>query len=133
MSKPTAREQGVLINMSVLGVISTVIATLGSTIIKASTVLTHSFDVLIHGVNAANHIAYAVEQRAEIYGDGMVSNGALAEREIKLKSAARIRALEEAEALADIVTPPADIKPVKVKPATSRKTKASKATKTKAA
>jgi len=111
----TAKEQTMLLNTSVLGVFSAIIRAIGSTIVKGSAALDTTLDVAIHGVNAANHIASAVERRAEIYGDGMVANGVLAEREITLKHMHRLRALESAER----VTPPSDIKPVKAKPAKS--------------
>jgi len=117
------KQEAMILNTSVLGVISAVIRAMGSTIVKGTQVIDTSFNVAIHGVNAANHLAVAVEKRAEIYGQGMVRNGALAEREITLKHTQRLRALEQAE----LVTPPADIKPVKVKPTSTEKAKSTKA------
>ena len=86
------------INTSVLGMASAVFtslcAALVTTAVQGNLLIQKSFNVMIHGVAAAEHIAKAAEGRAEIYGKGLVKNGALAERETELKQILRNHALE---------------------------------------
>ena len=89
------------VNTSILGMISAVITALCSVVVETAiqgNILIHkSFNVAIHGVSAAEHIGQAVEGRAEIYGQGLVANGVLAERESLLKSKLRLWNLEAQE------------------------------------
>jgi hypothetical protein len=55
------------------------------------------FSTMIHGMSAADNIAEAVEKRSKIYGDGVVANGEISEREILMKSRMRLHALERQE------------------------------------
>jgi len=89
------------INASVLGMASAVFTSLAAAIVtmavKSNVLVEKGFNVLIHGVSAAEHIAEAAEGRAEIYGQGLVANGALAERETALKHRLRLAVLEAQE------------------------------------
>lgn len=110
------------VNTSILGVGSATITSLLGTIItvavKSNLLVDKTFNVAINGVTAAEHISEAAEKRAKIYGEGIVANGTLAERETILKSQLRLHALEKQEKAAR-----ATIKPIKAKPATTRKKK----------
>ena len=116
MNTPNANQ----INSSILGMSSAVFTSLAATVvtfaIKSNVLVDKSFNVAIHGVSAAEFIAEAGEKRAEIYGQGIVNNGALAERETTLKQKLRLHALEKQEKAAK-----ASLKPVKAKPASRRK------------
>jgi len=106
---------------SVVGMASAVFtslcAALVTTAVRSNTLVDKSFNVLIHGVSAAEHIAEAGEGRAQIYGKGIVSNGILAERESELKQKLRLYALEAQEVQAQNAT-----QAVKPKPTTTRRT-----------
>jgi len=95
------------INTSIMGMTSAmftaVAGTVVTTAVKSNTFIDKTFNVLIHGVAAAEHIADAAERRAKIYGDGIVENGKLAERETTLKHQLRLLALEAQEAQARAV------------------------------
>lgn len=107
------------VNTSILGmtsaVFTSVAATLVTTAVKSNTFIDKTFNVAIHGVAAAEHIAAAAESRAQIYAQGVVRNGVLQERETELKHILRLRALE-AQELASRVQP-------SKKPATAAKPK----------
>jgi hypothetical protein len=96
-----SQPQEVLVNKSIPSMLAAVIAALTQTItitaLRSTTLIDKSSNVLIHGVAAAEHIAAAAEQRAEIYGRGMVANGELAEREIQITHMLRLRNVEREE------------------------------------
>ena len=116
MSNPNANQ----INTSIMGMTSAVFTSLAATIvtfaIKSNTLVDKTFNVAIFGVSAAEHIAEAGEKRAEIYGKGIVANGALAERETTLRARLRLYNLEQQEKATQTT-----LKPAKAKPATRRK------------
>jgi hypothetical protein len=72
-------------------------AMLVTTALRSNTLVDKTMSTLIHGVSAAENVADAVEKRSKIYGDGMVRNGEIAEREILLKSQMRLHNLEAQE------------------------------------
>jgi hypothetical protein len=90
------------VNTSVLGTIANVFRALCSMLTTVATqgevFVYKGSNVLINTVSAGEHISKACETRAEIYGAGMVKNGALAERELELKHKIRLYALERQEA-----------------------------------
>jgi len=89
------------VNTSILGMTSAVFTSIAATIVttavKANVLVDKTFNVAIHGVAAAEHVARAGEERAKIYGEGIVNNGVLSEREITLKHKLRLYALEQQE------------------------------------
>ena len=89
------------INTSIFGMASAVFtsmaAVLVTTAVKGNILVDKTANTLIHGVSAAENVACAVEQRSKIYGDGMVENGRLAERETQLKYLLRLANLERQE------------------------------------
>lgn len=68
-----------------------------TTAIKGNTLVDKTANTLIHGVSAAENVAEAVEKRSKIYGDGIVRNGELSERETTLKYRLRLANLERQE------------------------------------
>jgi len=94
-------------------VITSACTALVTTAGKGNEAIAGLFSIVNHGIAAGEHIAKAVEGRAEIYGTALVKNGGLAEREQTLKHELRLRALELQDQSAG--TKP---QPVKVKPAT---------------
>jgi len=86
---------------SIIAAITMVFAALSKTIVtvavKSDVLIDKTFSTAIHGVGAAEHIAKAVEDRAEIYGTALVSNGSAAEREHALKLKIRLHGLEAQE------------------------------------
>lgn len=107
------------INTSVLGMASAVFtslcAALVTTAVQGNVLITKTFNVLIYGVAAAEQIAKAAEGRAKIYGEGLVANGELAERETKLKSLLRLHALEAQEEAAQTQPKTVSSKPAETK------------------
>jgi hypothetical protein len=89
------------VNTSIFGMASAVFtsmcAALVTTAVKGNTLIDKSANTLIHGVSAAENVAEAVERRSKIYGDGIVRNGELAERETTLKYKLRLTNLERQE------------------------------------
>lgn len=89
------------VNTSIFGmasaVFTSVCAALVTTAVKGNTLIDKSANTLIHGVSAAENVAEAVERRSKIYGDGIVRNGELAERETTLKYQLRLANLEKQE------------------------------------
>jgi hypothetical protein len=89
------------INTSIFGmasaVFTSVCAMLVTTAVKGNLVVEKTANTLIHGISAAENIAEAVEGRSKIYGEGMVRNGELAERETTLKYKLRLANLERQE------------------------------------
>jgi len=73
-------------------------AMLVTTAVRSNAFIDKSMNVLIHGVAAAENVAAAVEVRSKIYGEGMIENGKLSEREILLKTKMRLANLEKHEA-----------------------------------
>lgn len=120
------------VNTSVLGMLSAVITSVCSIIVEASVqgnILIHkTLNVAIHVVSAGEHIAEAVEGRAEIYGHGLVANGELAERETLLKSKLRLANLEAQETAAATPTPASKAKPANTPKPASKGKPSSKAT-----
>lgn len=90
------------VNTSIFGMASAVFtsaaAALVTTAVKGNTLIDKTANTLIHGVSAAENVAEAVERRSKIYGDGIVNNGELAERETALKYKLRLANLERQEA-----------------------------------
>lgn len=90
------------VNTTIFGMASAVFtsacAALVTTAIKGNTLIDKTANTLIHGVSAAENVAEAVERRSKIYGDGIVRNGELSEREITLKYKLRLANLEKQEA-----------------------------------
>lgn len=90
------------VNTSIFGMASAVFtsmaAALVTTAVKGNTLIDKTANTLIHGVSAAENVAEAVERRSKIYGDGIVHNGELAERETALKYKLRLANLERQEA-----------------------------------
>lgn len=117
----------VQVNASILGMTSAmfqaIAATVVTTAVKSNILVDKTFNVAIHGVSAAEHIAEAGEKRAQIYGEGIVKNGALQERETTLKHQLRLLALEkqEAQAKAYTATQP---QPITRKPRKAKQVKA---------
>lgn len=68
-----------------------------TTAVKGNTLVDKTANTLIHGVSAAENVAEAVEKRSKIYGDGIVRNGELSERETTLKYRLRLANLERQE------------------------------------
>jgi len=89
------------VNTSIFGMASAVFtsaaAMLVTTAVKGNTLVDKLANTLIHGVAAAENLAEAVERRSKIYGDGLVRNGELAERETTLKYQLRLANLERQE------------------------------------
>lgn len=89
------------VNTTIFGMASAVFtsaaAALVTTAVKGNSLIEKSANTLIHGVSAAENVAKAVEKRSEIYGNGIVNNGELAERETTLKYKLRLAALERQE------------------------------------
>jgi hypothetical protein len=114
------------INTSVIGMfsamLSAVFATIVTTAVRSNDLVNKTFNVVINGMSAAEHVSIAIDKRAEIYGKGLVDNGVLAERETLLKQKLRLAVLEQQEISAR--TP----QPAKAKPVVTTKSK-SKATK----
>jgi hypothetical protein len=106
------------VGFSLFGTISAMITALASTVVtvamQSNVLVQKSSNMLIHAVGAAEHITSAGEQRAKIYADAVVRNGALSEREAELKLLLRTRALEAQELASRVATP---AKPGKNKPA----------------
>lgn len=77
-----------------------------TTAVRGNQLVDKTASTLIHGVSAAENISIAVEQRSKIYGDGIVRNGELAERETTLRYKLRLANLEkqEKDILAGIAT-----------------------------
>lgn len=94
------------IGTSIFGMLSGMFGALSTTVIttavKFTLLMDKSMNVCINLVSAAEHVSDAVDKRANIYGEGMVSNGRLAEREIKLKHMLRLANLEKQEATAPV-------------------------------
>jgi len=142
----TTKQHAEQINGSVLTMISAVISAMAAmivtTCVQGNRFVGKFFNVAIHGVSAAEHIARAGEERAEIYGQSIVNNGVLAQREMVIRHRKRLVAVENEEyhlpeqdagldkpdlhTSVDETSTPAP-QPVKAKPA-SPKRKASKAT-----
>lgn len=91
------------INTSIFGMASAVFtsacAMLVTVAIKSNTLVEKTANTLIHGVSSMENVAEAVERRSKIYGDGMVRNGELAERETELKYKLRLANLERQEVI----------------------------------
>ena len=89
------------VNTSIFGMASAVFTSmcgvLVTTAIKGNILVDKTANTLIHGVSAAENVAKAVEDRSKIYGDGMVRNGELAERETTLKYKLRLANLSRQE------------------------------------
>lgn len=89
------------VNTSIFGMASAVFtslcAALVTTAVKGNTLIDKTANTLIHGVSAAENVADAVEKRSAIYGQGIVNNGELAERETTLKYRLRLANLERQE------------------------------------
>jgi len=89
------------INTSIFGMASAVFTSMASvlvtTAVKGNVLVEKTANTLIHGVAAAENVAEAVERRSKIYGDGMVRNGELSERETELKYLLRLANLERQE------------------------------------
>jgi len=90
------------VNTSIFGMASAVFtsmaAMLVTTAVKGNTLVDKTANTMIHGVSAAENVAEAIERRSKIYGDGIVNNGELAERETALKYKLRLANLEKQEA-----------------------------------
>jgi hypothetical protein len=97
MSVPSPHQ----VNTSIFGmasaVFTSVCAALVTTAVKGNSLIDKTANTLIHGVSAAENVAEAVERRSKIYGDGIVRNGELAERETTLKYRLRLHNLEKQE------------------------------------
>jgi len=91
-----------MVNTSIFGMASAVFtsacAMVVTTAVRGNTLVDKLANTLIHGVAAAENVAEAVERRSKIYGDGIVRNGELAERETTLKYKLRLVNLERNEA-----------------------------------
>jgi hypothetical protein len=68
-----------------------------TTAVRGNQLVDKTASTLIHGVSAAENISIAVEQRSKIYGDGIVRNGELSERETTLRYRLRLANLEKQE------------------------------------
>lgn len=103
------------VNTSILGMSSAVFTSLCTalvtTAVKSNVLIDKTFNVAIHGVSAAEHIADAGEKRAKIYSDAIVKNGSLAERESEIRARLRLLALERQEAATAEATKAAKPKP----------------------
>jgi hypothetical protein len=90
------------VGSTIFGMLSGMFAALSNTVIttavKATVLIDKSLNVAINTVSAAENVTVAVEQRSKIYGDGIVRNGELAERETTLKYKLRLKNLEKQEA-----------------------------------
>lgn len=97
------------IGQSIFGMLSSMFAALSATVIttavKGTKLIDKTLNVAINSVSAAENITEAVEKRSKIYGEGMVRNGALAERESELKHILRLRNLEKQESSVGSVAP----------------------------
>lgn len=104
MSTTTVPLQASQIGSTIFGMLSGMFAALSNTVIttavKATVLIDKSMNVGINSVSALENITEAVEKRSKIYGDGMVSNGELAERETRLKYLLRLNNLEKQESQA---------------------------------
>ena len=118
------------VNTTIMGMTSAMFTSLAATVVtlavKSNLLVDKSFNVAIHGVSAAENVAEAVEKRSEIYGHGIVANGALAERETTLKHRIRLANLERQESAGPTkpvepaaVTAPSDVKITSAVPAAS--------------
>lgn len=89
------------VNTSIFGMASAVFTSLCTALVtlavKGDILIGKSANTLIFGVSAAENVAEAVEKRSKIYGDGIVRNGDLAERETTLKHKLRLHNLEQQE------------------------------------
>lgn len=105
------------VNTSVIGMfsamLSAIFATIVTTAVETNGLVKQAFSVLSYTMSAAEHITQAVDKRSEIYGKGMVSNGALAERETELKYKLRLAALEAQEVSVVIKAQTVKSKPAK--------------------
>ena len=90
------------VSVNPVAVISAVITALGAMTItaanKSNAVLSNTGDIFVYGTSAAARVTKAVDQRAEIYGNAIVANGELAEREHLVKARMRLANLEQQEA-----------------------------------
>lgn len=97
MSAPNVNQ----VNSSIFGMASamftSVAAAVVTTAVQSNRFIDKTFSVMVHGVSAADNVASAVERRSQIYGEGIVRNGELAERETTLKYKLRLHNLEEQE------------------------------------
>jgi hypothetical protein len=91
------------VGSTMLGMLSGMVVALANTVIRTAVKSTDLIDKLLNTsinlVSSAETISAAVEKRAVIYGEGMIRNGALAEREIELKHRLRVKNLEKQEGL----------------------------------
>lgn len=98
------------VGSTIFGMISGMFAALSTTVIttavKGTTLIDKTLNVAINSVSAAENISEAVEKRSKIYGDGIVSNGELAERETRLKYILRLKNLEAQEKSAPVTAEP---------------------------
>ena len=89
------------VGSSIFGMLSGMFAALSNTVIttavKGTVLIDKSLNVAIHGVSAAENISEAVEKRSKSYGEGIIANGELAERERTLKYILRLKNLEKQE------------------------------------
>lgn len=101
MSTPVPTLNASQVGSTVFGMLSGMFGALSNTIIttavKSTVLIDKTLNVAINGVSAAENVSEAVEKRSKIYGDGIVSNGKLAERETKLKYLLRLKNLENQE------------------------------------
>lgn len=89
------------VNTTIFGMASAMFTSIAAmvvtTAVKSNTLVDKTANTLIHGVSAAENVAEAVERRSKVYGDGIVRNGELAERETTLKYKLRLYNLERQE------------------------------------
>ena len=90
------------VSVNPVAVISAVITALGAMTItaanKSNEVLSNTGDILVYGTSAGARVTKAVDLRAEIYGNAIVANGEIAEREHLVKARMRLASLEDQEA-----------------------------------
>jgi hypothetical protein len=95
-------EVGASIFGMLSGMFSAISNTVITTAVKGTKLIDKTLNVAINSVSAAENISEAVEKRSKTYGEGIVRNGKLAERETTVKYVLRLRNLEKQEAAVDV-------------------------------
>ena len=114
------------VNTSVIGMfgamLNAIFSTVVTTAVRSNELVNRTFNVVINGMSACEHISIAIDKRADIYGKGLVEGGVLSERETLLKQKIRLAALE-AQELSARTTQPVKAKPGEAipKPASNAK------------
>jgi hypothetical protein len=92
--------------------LSAIFSTVVTTAVRSNDLVNRTFNVVINGMSAAEHISIAIDKRSEIYGKGLIEGGILSERETLLKQKMRLSILE-AQELAARTHKPVTAKPTK--------------------